>query len=44
MSVNFNNLTWHDAELKSVFINRSEAGKNDEIKVVVRFLMIQKIL
>ena len=35
MKNNFNDLNWHDAELQSVHIDRSNAGEKDEIVIVV---------
>ena len=35
MKSNFNDLNWHDAELQSIHIDRTNAGERDEIVIVV---------
>lgn len=35
MNVNFNDLPWHDANLKFIHIDRENPGKNDIIKLFI---------
>jgi hypothetical protein len=35
MKNDFNNLNWHDAELKSIHIDRSDPGKKDQVVLVI---------
>ena len=37
MSTKFNSLPWHDAELLSINVDRSNAGNNDTVALVVKW-------
>jgi len=37
MNENFNELPWHDSVLESIFIDRSNPGENDSIRIEVEW-------
>lgn len=37
MNTKFNSLPWHDAELRSISIDRSDAGNSDTVELVVKW-------
>lgn len=37
MNSDFNKMPWHDAELQSIYLDRTDAGQNDRVTLVVRW-------
>ncbi|PJD95257.1 MAG: hypothetical protein CK425_09075 [Parachlamydia sp.] len=37
MNINFDDLPWHDANLKSIHIDRSDPGNQDTVKILVEW-------
>lgn len=35
MKNKFNNLNWHDAQIQSIYIDRNDPGKNDQIVLII---------
>lgn len=35
MNINFNELPWHDANLRFIYIDRQKPGEQDSIRLVV---------